>query len=75
MANNLYEERDDPPVGANYRAFLLRCWQEASPDLGAGSGWRFALVEVGSERSRYGFSSLEDMSAYLEAELQGASKS
>jgi hypothetical protein len=75
MTKNLDEVRDDPPGGASYRAFLLRCWQEAGPDPSGEPNWRFALVKLGSEQSRQGFSCLEDMSAYLKAELQTVSKS
>lgn len=54
----------------NYRAFLLRCWQEASVSLGAEAPWRFTLVQVGSEERKMGFACLEDLFRYLKAELE-----
>jgi hypothetical protein len=52
--------------GAQYRAFLLRCWQEAGEE---GPSWRFTLVEAGTEGSKQGFADLEAVLDYLKREL------
>ena len=53
-----------------YRAFLLRCWSTQTEEaLGT---WRFSLEEVGPERQRLGFASLEALMAYLSNELGDA---
>jgi hypothetical protein len=53
--------------GGNYRAFLLRCWQE---DVNEESHWRFTLVQMGEEGGKRGFACLEDLVTYLQLELQ-----
>jgi hypothetical protein len=52
-----------------YRAYLLRCWQEA--DVGADQEplWRFSVEDVFGERRRQGFGSLEALIAFLRVEL------
>ena len=75
MAKNLDEAPTDPLSEVSYRAFLLRCWQEEGSDLSGEPSWRFALVKLGGKHCRRGFSCLEDMTAYLEEELQAAGKS
>jgi hypothetical protein len=52
-----------------YQAYLLRCWREeqAAPD--GKPGWRFSVEEVLHERRQRGFTSLESVLGYLQAEL------
>ena len=50
-----------------YRAYLLRCWQE---EIDGELLWRFTLVQAGEEHTQKGFASLEDLFAYLRAELE-----
>ena len=49
--------------GGNYRAFLLRCWQDEEE-------WRFTLVQVDDDHIKKGFASLEDVFSYLCGELE-----
>lgn len=53
----------------NYRAFLLRCWQELEAGQSGETAWRFTLVEAGDEAGKRGFASLVELMAYLEDEL------
>lgn len=53
-----------------YRAFLLRCWQEADAGTAGELTWRFTLVQLGQGQTKKGFASLEDLVAYLRVELQ-----
>ncbi len=55
-----------------YRCFRLRCWREegAAPD--DQPGWRFSVQEARDGAFRRCFASLQDVEAYLEAEI-GAS--
>ena len=57
----------------NYRAFLLRCWQEGQlPDEGEPGeslAWRFALVAIDDEPGAKGFACLEDLFDYLRGHL------
>ena len=55
-----------------YRAYLLRCWREEPAAPGGPSPWRFSVEEVLHERRRRGFTSLESVLAFLEAELGAA---
>jgi hypothetical protein len=59
--------------GSGYRAYLLRCWQEAGAGPDGEPAWRFALVQAGDERHGRGFASLEALVAYLREELAAAS--
>lgn len=55
------DRTSDVNVGAqNYRAFLLRCWQEPGAGPGESPIWRFTLVQMGKEGVRMsgGFSDL-----------------
>jgi len=52
-----------------YRAFLLRCWQEATGGHDDEPVWRFGLVQAGHEGSGRGFASLEALMAFLHEEL------
>lgn len=49
-----------------YRAFLLRCWQE---EENAERVWRFILVKINKEPIKKGFTTLEDLFDFLQAEL------
>lgn len=57
----------------NYRAFLLRCWQEGQLENGEEPGesltWRFALVPIDDEPGAKGFACLEDLFGYLHGQL------
>ena len=57
----------------NYRAFLLRCWQEGDlengEEPGASLAWRFALVPIDDEPGAKGFACLEDLFGYLHDQL------
>ena len=55
--------------GENYRAFLLRCWQEPEAGPEEYPPWRFTLVEAGDNEGKLGFSSLEELVEYLRHEL------
>lgn len=50
-------------------AYLLRCWQEESPSFDDSSEWRFSVEEVLNEKWRRGFTSIQDLFDFLEAEL------
>lgn len=54
----------------NYRTFLLRWWHAADLPATDRSAWRFSLEEVG-QPPRRGFSSLQALMAFLDAELHG----
>jgi hypothetical protein len=60
-------------AGRNYRSFLLRCWQEDDLVNGREPGvhfvWRFALVPIDDQSNARGFACLEELFAYLGAEL------
>ena len=62
----LHGEKSHP-----YRAYLLRCWREGGVAPGKEPVWRFSVEEIGTERQRKGFSSLEPLTAFLRAELAG----
>ena len=51
------------------RAYLLRCWQEGKSASDGKPQWRFSLQEVFHERRRWGFTSLESLLVFLQAEL------
>ena len=55
--------------GENYRAYLLRCWQEKQVDPNGLPIWRFTLVQVGANQAARGFASLENLTNYLQKEL------
>ena len=57
-----------------YRAFLLRCWQEAGAGPDGKPAWRFALARAGGEGTRRGFASLEALVAFLREELAPAGR-
>ena len=72
MPVNQEQYRDMEASGENYRAFLLRCWQEADASPAGQAAWRFTLVQLGQEETKKGFASLEDLITYLQGELDAA---
>ncbi|HEX6304549.1 MAG TPA: hypothetical protein VFZ76_10195 [Anaerolineales bacterium] len=61
------DERQATAAGRkNYRAFLLRCWQEK---VAGTSVWRFTLVQINGGQSKHGFAGMEELVDYLNAEL------
>jgi hypothetical protein len=52
----------------SYRAYLMRCWRDKSSS-DEEHPWRFSVEEVLHERRRKGFSNLEALFAFLQAEL------
>lgn len=62
-------QRDNSFNAFNYRAFLLRCWQEAIPSTGMESSWRFSLIHFDGLQTEKGFASIEDLVRYLQEEL------
>jgi hypothetical protein len=50
-------------------AYLVRCWQEGKAVTDGKPQWRFSLEEVLHERRRFGFTSLKELVAFLESEL------
>jgi hypothetical protein len=55
--------------GEDYRAFLLRCWQEPGAGPGGEPAWRFTLVRVENEGGQRGFASLAELVEHLRQEL------
>ena len=49
---------DTPP----YHAYLIRCWLE-------GNSWRFSLETIGQDHPRRGFTTLQELTIYLSAQL------
>jgi hypothetical protein len=72
MYPDLEGERDTAILGKSYRTFLLRCWQE---ETNGAPAWRFTLVQVGDKKSKRGFASLEDLTAYLHSTLAARTRS
>jgi hypothetical protein len=56
---------DKPP---RYRSYVLTLWQEPVSDPGAQVVWRFSLKDPRTNQ-RHGFTSLEEMVAFLRLEL------
>lgn len=56
---------DKPP---RYRSFVLRFWEERPPRAQT-SIWRFT-IEDSETNTRYGFSSFEELAAFLERNTQ-----
>lgn len=50
-----------------HRAYMLRCWCEATP--GGEPLWRFALEDVLQPHGRQGFSTLQALIEFLKSEL------
>ena len=66
MAESETIRQEGEGSGGNYRAFLLRCWQDEEDGE---SRWRFTLVEAGDEGGKRGFARLEDLTAFLREDL------
>lgn len=49
-------------------SFLLRCWQERSPQTGLPTVWRYSLEDIRTGR-RVGFVTLEAALAYVRGKL------
>ncbi len=62
------------PAGPTYRAFLLRCWQEAGAGPGGRATWRFSLVEPGDRKTERGFASLEEVFDFLRVRIGATSE-
>jgi hypothetical protein len=52
-----------------FHAYLLRCWREEEAAPEGAPRWRFSMEEVLHERRRWGFTDLESVLAFLQAEL------
>ena len=72
MPVNVEQYPDLEEGGQNYRAFLLRCWQEADAGLAGKAAWRFTLVQLGQGGTKKGFACMEELVAYLRGELDVA---
>jgi hypothetical protein len=55
------------------RAYLMRCWQEGKAAFSEKLRWRFSLEGVLQNRPRQGFDTLEELIAFVQAELDDAS--
>ena len=53
---------------SQYRAYLLRCWQERTDNEGQ-LDWRFALISLTEIQTRHGFGSLAVLVDFLQDEL------
>lgn len=62
-------QRESKLDAFNYRAFLLRCWQETNPTAGVKSSWRFSVTYIDGLQTEKGFASLEELLEYVQAEL------
>ena len=65
-------ENVDPDPG--YRAYLLRCWQEAGAGPHGEPAWRFALARAGDVGTPRGFAGLEALVAFLREDLAAADR-
>jgi hypothetical protein len=54
----------------SYQSFLLRCWQAPATVEGDPSVWRFVVRDISAEPTEHAFSSLEQLMAFVAAELQ-----
>ena len=72
MPVNQEQYPDMEASGENYRAFLLRCWQEADAGPAGGAAWRFTLVQMDQGQTKRGFACLEELVAYLDDQLAQA---
>jgi hypothetical protein len=52
-----------------YQSYLLRCWLPQEIEPGDPLGWRVVVETVSSEPRRRGFSTFEELIAFLQAEL------
>lgn len=56
---------DNPPV---YRAYILRFWEERSPDPDKGGTWRFSLEDA-ETNTRHVFHSLDGLMQFLQRQI------
>jgi hypothetical protein len=54
------------------RAYLMRCWQEGKAASGEKLRWRFSLEGVLQKQPRQGFDTLQELIAFVQAELDDA---
>jgi hypothetical protein len=54
------------------RAYLMRCWQEGKAVSGEKLRWRFSLEGVLQKQPRQGFDTLQELIAFVQAELDDA---
>ena len=52
------------------RAYLIRCWRENQ--IAPPVKWRFTVEEVLHDKKRWGFDNLDELLAFLHAELTDA---
>ncbi len=57
-----------------YRCFLVRCRLAEEASAGGELAWRFTVQEAGRDGARRCFACLEDVEAYLEAELRASGR-
>jgi hypothetical protein len=60
----MHDEKRGP-----YRAYLLRCWKEGESTPGQEPRWCLSIEGVLHKRRRQAFSSVQDLAAFLESEL------
>ena len=60
-----------PDQALHYASYLLRCWEEESQTPHHAAVWRFSLEDV-QTGTRYGFSDLVTLMAFLHARLRPA---
>ena len=53
----------------HHRAYLLRCWQEGRAAAGEERPWRFLVEDVLGQGSQRGFTDLDGLVAFLQAEF------
>ena len=53
----------------SYRSYLLRCWLPQDIEAGDPSAWRVVVETVSNEPRHWGFSTFEELVAFLQAEL------
>ena len=52
-----------------YRCYLLRCWLEEGAGPCGEPAWRFTVRQTDLDAARLAFSSLHDLTVYIETEL------
>ncbi len=67
------EGSEDTRAKVAYRSFLVRGWRVGGAGEAERPTWRFVVQEVGSREPRRAFPDLDDLVAYLHAELEGES--
>ena len=59
------------PECPTYHAYILRVWQERPESAGQPAVWRFSLQDT-REHQRVGFGSLDQLTAFLESQMEAA---